>query len=160
MLSLPELFVALAIGVLGIVLYFLIQQPAYDPPSPPARPPSPPPRELPTAVLTTRTPYNEDEIAEIITNIYKVLVELCYISAEDIAWPPSAGGHVISLQLCEKLGISPTVISLMKKIPYPKDVDYASRMELFPYSNPYCYLDAGETRSGRDPETVMEEAFA
>ena len=157
MLSLPELFVALAIGVLGIILYFLMQQPAYDPPPPPARPPSPPPRELPTAVLTTRTPYNEDEIAEIITKIYEVLVELCYISAEEIAWPTSAGVHVINLQLCEKLGISSTAISLMKKIPYPKDVDYACRMELFPYSNPYCYLDAGETRSGRDPENVMEE---
>jgi hypothetical protein len=45
----------------------------------------------------------------------------------------------------------------MKKIPYPKDIDYACRMELFPYSNPYCYLDVGETRSGRDPENVMEE---
>ena len=109
-----------------------IQQPAY---------------ELPTAVITTRTPYDEDDIAEIITKIYRVLVELCYISAEDIIWPPSADGHVINEQLCRKLRLSPTVISLMKKIPYPKDIDYACRMELFPYSNPY----AGETRSGCDP---------
>ena len=65
----------------------------------------------------------------------------------DITWPPSADGHVINEQLCRKLRLSPTVISLMKKIPYPKDIDYACRMELFPYSNPY----AGETRSGCDP---------
>ena len=140
----------------SIVRYFQIQLPYRSPPMspgepPPSRSPSPPPRALPPSVIYTKTPYDEDEIAEIVTKIYEVPVELCYISAEDIAWPASTGPHAINEELCKVLNLDPVVISLMKRIPYPKDQYRAWCMEFVPYSRPWCYLEDGEIRKGREP---------
>lgn len=112
------------------------------------------PYELDLPYVDISTPYNEDEIVAIVTEIYKLMVKLCYVSSDAITWPPSVG-HKINMTLCEELHLDPSVVLLIKHLPYPRDLDNALKMDLSPFSRPYCYLDDGELRCSRDPERVL-----
>ncbi|KAK2595886.1 hypothetical protein N8I77_013677 [Diaporthe amygdali] len=82
--------------------------------------------ELETPRLTldnVRTPYDEDEIVGLVTELYELLVKLAYIGRDHITWPPS-GGHAINEDSCRELQVAPEVISLLKRLPYiPWDED-------------------------------------
>ena len=100
-----------------------------------------------------RTPYHEDEIVGLMTELYKLLVELCYITDDDIDWAPMEG-HLINEILCEEIGIEEAVVSLMRRLPYHKDNRTYYGFFLFPQSKPYRYVDDDHIRNGRDPETL------
>ena len=94
------------------------------------------------------TPYDEDAIVDIVTELYDVLVQLCYISSYDIARSSSTGEHAINETLCKMLHLEPTVVSLMKWLSerHPNGIEYG------PFPSPVPI--ATEIRDGRDHKNV------
>ncbi|KAL2842141.1 hypothetical protein BJX68DRAFT_270860 [Aspergillus pseudodeflectus] len=99
----------------------------------------------------TRPPYNEDEIVQLIKDIYRTYLKLNYIKRWELVWPPRDTGHAINEALCKELGLDPAVISLMKRIPYFCDYSTAKDIEFYPDSRAMVYLEDDEIRGGRDP---------
>lgn len=106
----------------------------------------------PTEFLTIGTAYIEQEIVDLVTQLYELLVDLCYIPRSDIVWPPQPHGHRINEAICEELGLTHKVVRLMRRIPYPRDSYTAKDFELFPWSRVFVYLEDDELRNGRDPD--------
>lgn len=74
-------------------------------------------QETPRLTLDdVQTPFNEDEIVSLVTELYQLLIKLAYIDRDHIAWPPP-GGHAISEDLCRELQVVPEVIWLLKRLP-------------------------------------------
>ncbi|KAJ0416882.1 hypothetical protein BJY00DRAFT_316439 [Aspergillus carlsbadensis] len=96
------------------------------------------------------SPYNEDEIVQLMKDIYRTYLKLNYIKRWELVWPP-AGGHAINEALCEELRLNPAVISLMKKLPYISDYSTTKDIEFYTYSRAMVYLEDDEIRGGRDP---------
>lgn len=111
----------------------------------------------PDEFLTLRSPYNEQEIVNLVVELYELLVELCYFPHADIAWPPQLKGHHINEVICEELGLATEVVRLMRRIPYPRDSYLAKDFELFPWSRVFVYVEDEELRNGRDPDNYGEE---
>ncbi|RFU23863.1 hypothetical protein B7463_g12477, partial [Scytalidium lignicola] len=107
--------------------------------------PTPPPSPK---FYNIRTSYNEYEIVGLITELFELLLKLAYFSNDQVTWPPQEG-HKINETLCKELHLEPAVISLMKKIPYVDE-----RVELFPRSFPYSFLDDDNIIASRDPERI------
>ncbi|KAL2836712.1 hypothetical protein BJY01DRAFT_251822 [Aspergillus pseudoustus] len=99
-----------------------------------------------------RSPYNEDEIVQLIKDIYRTYLRLNYIKRWELVWPPKDTGHVINAALCEELGLEPAVVSLMKRIPYFYDSSTSRNVEFHEYSRAMVYLEDAEIRGGRDPD--------
>jgi hypothetical protein len=64
-----------------------------------------------------RPPYNEDEIVQLMKEIYRTYLQLNYIKRWELVWPPKHTGHAINEALCKELGLDPALISLMKRLP-------------------------------------------
>lgn len=103
-----------------------------------------------------RIPYNEETIVNIISDIYRIYLQLNYISPWEIVWP-SQQGHVINQALCEELRLDPAVISLMKRLPYFRASELAADVPFAPLSRAFVYLEDDEIRGGRDPDRFMYE---
>lgn len=107
-------------------------------------------QETPRLTLDNlQTPYNEDEIVSLITELYELLVKLAYIGRDDITWPPS-GGHAINEDSFRELQVAPEVISLLKRLPYV-DENFRHVLHLFPNSEPLSYLQDSDVERSRDP---------
>lgn len=106
--------------------------------------------EMPRLTLdNVRTPYDEDEIVGLVTELYELLIKLAYIGRDHITWPPS-GGHAINENSCRELQLSPEVVSLLKRLPYVNgDCRYV--LHLFPNSEPLSYLQDSDLERSRDP---------
>lgn len=101
-----------------------------------------------------QTPYNEDEIVSLVTELYELLVKLAYIDRDHIAWPPP-GGHAINEDLCRELRVAPEVISLLKRLPYV-DENCPYSLHLFPNSEPLSYLQDSDVERSRDPSAYPD----
>jgi hypothetical protein len=145
-----EVLFASILGIVILLAAFLIQQP--DPPHPPVRQPSPE-RIQPASPLFTSmsTAYSEGEIAGLITELYELFVSLAYLDRDQITWPPPSVGHRINEDLCISLGLAPSVISLMKNIPY---VHSLHGFHIFPRSEAYSFLRDQDIIESRDPENL------
>ncbi len=151
-MQVSEIIFALSVALITLLAIYLSQlSPLPRPPPPPSRfsiprPPSPPPD-------TTHTPYNEDTVVSLITDLYSFLIKLGYFPSSSVIFPPPSG-HTINLKLCEDLGISKEVASLMKRIPYTTE---GSERPLFQSARAYNYLDDQDITQGRDPELGMTD---
>lgn len=96
-----------------------------------------------------RTPYDEDEIVDLVSDLYELLIKLAYIGRDQVSWA-SDGGHAINEDLCRELQIEPRVVSLMKRIPYVHE-DLRWSIHLFPRSEPLIYLLDEDVERSRDP---------
>ncbi|KAF4467498.1 hypothetical protein FALBO_5635 [Fusarium albosuccineum] len=93
--------------------------------------------------------YNEDEIVGLITEIYVMLIALCYYNREDVVFPPAdTSRHILKSPLVQEL--TPRAVSLLERIPYCTRRIH-DRPFLYPYSFPINYLDEEEFRLGREP---------
>jgi hypothetical protein len=99
---------------------------------------------------TPHSPYNEDEIVQVMKDIYHTYLKLNYIKRWELVWPPE-DGHAINEALCEELRLDPAVISLMKRLPYISDFSTTKDIEFYTYSRAMVYLEDDEIRGGRDP---------
>lgn len=100
----------------------------------------------------SRLPYSENTIVNLISDIYRIYLQLNYISDWEVSWAPPEG-HSINLALCEELHLDPVVISLMKRLPYFRFSGISGDIEFIsPYSRAFVYLQDYEIRGGRDPE--------
>ncbi|KAH8900848.1 hypothetical protein GQ53DRAFT_740700 [Thozetella sp. PMI_491] len=98
-------------------------------------------------------PYDENIIVNLIEEIYKILILLCYIDAAHVAFAPPEG-HAIDEMLCLDLGIDARVISLMKRLPYFSV--YRKARPIFPPTvRPLIYTQADHIRAGRSPTNFM-----
>ncbi|KAL3489584.1 hypothetical protein BJX62DRAFT_238981 [Aspergillus germanicus] len=97
------------------------------------------------------SPYNEDEIVQLIKDIYRTYLRLNYIKRWELVWPSEDTGHAINEALCEELGLDPAVVSLIKRIPYICDYSTTKDIEFYPDSRAMVYLEDDEIRGGRDP---------
>lgn len=113
-------------------------------------------QETPRLTLdNVQTPYNEDEIVSLVTELYELLVKLAYIDRDHIRWSPP-GGHAINEDLCRELQLAPEVISLLKWLPYvDEDCPYA--LHLFPNSEPLSYLQDSDVERSRDPAAYPDK---
>lgn len=112
-------------------------------------------QEAPRLLLDNiQTPYSENEIIGLVTDLYNLLIKLAYISRDHIAWAP-VGGHAINEDLCHELQIAPEVISLMKRLPYV-DADCPYSLHLLPNSEPLSYLEDSDVERSRDPAAYPE----
>ncbi|PYI35399.1 hypothetical protein BP00DRAFT_422171 [Aspergillus indologenus CBS 114.80] len=102
-----------------------------------------------------KIPYNEDTIVGLVSDIYRIYVQLGYMNnradaTEELVWPPPEG-HSINEALCEELDLSPKVISLMRRLPYPVSIGIAAYLPFKPLSTAFAYIDDRQIRDGRDP---------
>lgn len=106
----------------------------------------------------TGEPYNEQEIVALITEYYHLLFSLCYISVEEIDFPPSEGREVDEA-LCRSLQLTPEVTSLMRHLPCPCSEGIMLEVDLFvPESFANSFVDSKLIEFGRDPE-IAERTF-
>jgi hypothetical protein len=95
-----------------------------------------------------RTPYDEQVIVDLFNELYRLLLQLSYFPPWQVAFPLPEG-HAINEDLCRELHISPEVISLMKRLPYPFD---GYHKPVFWQSRAFEYNRDQEILKGRDPE--------
>lgn len=86
------------------------------------------------------------------TEVYRLQEALAYFPASDsvIYAPPE--GHTINLDLCERLQLSPAVVSLLKRLPYPKDDWIAKEWPIIQECPAVVYTDENALFVTRDPE--------
>jgi hypothetical protein len=145
---------------LTLLIFTLIIQWYFPPPPRPdpwERAPTPttqsqpePPKPAPPLKLP-RTPYNEDEIVNLMKDLYQTFLRLNYIKRWEVIWPPKGTGHAIIEALCREIGLDQAVISLMKQLPYIKGSLVSMDIEVYQYSRAMVYLEDDEIRGGRDP---------
>lgn len=79
---------------------------------------------------TTIEPYEEAKIVSLLTQIYDTQQLLCYFPDDSsIVYAPPEGHH-IDEATCKRLNLAPAVISLMKRMPYPRDADIMKHYHL------------------------------
>lgn len=145
------------------IFLFVLSKPIVPQPPPRHQPPqgetnseSQDEQETPQLTLDNlQTPYNEDEIVGLITELYELLVKLAYIHRDHIAWPPP-GGHAINEDLCRELKVAPEVTSLLRRLPHV-DEDCPYSLHLFPNSEPLSYLQDGDVERSRDPAAYPDD---
>ncbi|KAE8362899.1 hypothetical protein BDV27DRAFT_146575 [Aspergillus caelatus] len=103
-------------------------------------------------------PYNEDTIVNVISDIYRIYLQLNYIFPTDVVWP-SQEGHVINEALCEELHLDSAVISIMKRLPYFRASELAADIPFTSLSRAFVYLEDDEIRDGRDPDRFQDEGL-
>ncbi|KAJ5261215.1 hypothetical protein N7478_011810 [Penicillium angulare] len=108
-------------------------------------------QDITTEFHLSRLPYSEDTVVNIISDIYRIYLQLNCISDWEVTWAPPRG-HKINQSLCEDLHIDPVVISLMKRLPYFRFSRTASNVEfIYRWSRAFAYLQDYEIWGGRDP---------
>ncbi|KAK6223281.1 hypothetical protein LQW54_000398 [Pestalotiopsis sp. IQ-011] len=99
-------------------------------------------------------PYDEDEIVQLMTEIYQLHIKLCTIEADQVAFPPDGGHYFIDEETCASLRIDPVVVSLMKRLPYPKKRETQVEFCLLPGGWPLVYTHYQDIYAGRDTENA------
>ena len=106
--------------------------------------------------MSTAWPDIEARIVSLLTKIYELQQALCYYPEDSsIVYAPSSG-HQIDEPTCAKFNLSPSVISLMKKMPYPRNFDGIAYS--YPFANnsiAAVYTEVDCINTGRDPENHM-----
>lgn len=104
-------------------------------------------------------PYDESQIIALITEYYNLLFSLCYLTPEDIDFPPPKGRE-IDQTLCQSLNLAPEVVSLMRHIPCPCGEGIMFEHELLiPMSHANSFVDEKLIECCRDPEVGENKWF-
>lgn len=149
-MAVSEYVFGLFLGFLAIILFYLSSlEPHPPPPQKPSPPPSPPltPRDpdLPNE------PYDEEAIISSMKTIYDLLLNLQYLKLDEIIYPPPSG-HAINEELCRSLNLDDRVISLMQRLPCPRDIETSTDFNFIEETRCPVYLDDEDIKESRDPE--------
>lgn len=105
------------------------------------------------------SPFDEQQIITLLTTYYNLLFSLCYITPEEIDFPPPSGRE-IDETLCHRLHLAPEVVSLMRHIPCPVSEGIMLEHELLvPQSHANSFVDGKLIEVGRDPEVGEDKWF-
>lgn len=106
--------------------------------------------------MTEREPYDEAEIVSMWTEIYNIQKALDYYPPDAIIEAPP-DGHAINEEQCQKLNLSPAVISLMKRLPYPREEEdeIGHHYPVLADSMALDYTNDKQIVYGRDPDNYM-----
>jgi hypothetical protein len=116
------------------------------------RQPTPPPSRSPSpSAPATIEPYDENKIVSAMKAIYDVLIQLDQITPDQLVYPPLSGDS-INTELCEFLNMDPRVISLMKRLTYPKSIQDSLQFNFNEDSHALVYTEDEDIKAGRDPE--------
>jgi hypothetical protein len=99
--------------------------------------------------------YDEDKIVSLWSEIFQLQQALEYYPSPDSIEHAPPEGHRINLDTCEKLKLSPRVISLMKRLSYPRDFDTAHDFPTFERSVAIPYTQDDQIVFARDPDTCF-----
>jgi hypothetical protein len=103
--------------------------------------------------------YDEQKIIDLVTEYYQLLLSLCYLSADDVDFPPPEGRD-IDPELCESLSLTPEVISLMQRLPCPCAEGVMLGYQMFiPGSFANSFVNNKLIELGRDPEIAERLDF-
>jgi hypothetical protein len=103
--------------------------------------------------------YDEQKVIDLVTEYYQLLFSLCYLSADDVDFPPPEGRE-IDPELCESLGLTPEVISLMRRLPCPREEGVMLGYQMFiPGSFANSFVNNKLIELGRDPEIAERLDF-
>jgi hypothetical protein len=69
--------------------------------------------------MTTSTPYDETVIVDLIHEMYRLLIIFGSLEPDEVKWPLPEG-HAINETLCQESNLDSAVVSLMKKLLYPR----------------------------------------
>jgi hypothetical protein len=103
--------------------------------------------------------YDEHKIIDLVTEYYQLLLSLCYLSADDVDFPPPKGRD-IDPELCESLSLTLEVISLMQHLPCPRTEGVMLGYQMFiPGSFANSFVNSKLIKLGRDPEIAERLDF-
>ena len=92
-------------------------------------------------------PYNEHVIVDLVTEIYRLLLQLGHFEEDEVIWPPT-GGHTLDFSLLDDSSrIDINVISLMQHLPF---TGVGSRSTVVPTMRPVNYANPFELAMSRD----------
>lgn len=103
--------------------------------------------------------YDGSQIISLVTEYYNLILSLCYLSAEEVDFPPPEGRQ-IDEELCESLNLTSEVKSLMRRLPCPSAEGTMLEYEMFiPNSFANSFIDSKLIELGRDPEMLDRPGF-
>lgn len=109
-------------------------------------------------MTTAIEPYDEAKIISALTDIYQLQQLLCYFPEDGPLRYAPPEGHRIDIAECERRKLSPAVVSLMKRLPYPSDPYTARTFTFLRSSTIPDYTEILDIKCGRDPFNYgMEE---
>ncbi|KAI8940613.1 hypothetical protein NX059_001885 [Plenodomus lindquistii] len=96
-------------------------------------------------------PFDADKIISLWTKLLKLQIDIGYYPrADSISFPPPEGRN-IDETVCNELGLSSEVISLMKRLPCPSNFDEAWETTIFDESIAVPFTDSEWIVNSRDP---------
>ncbi|CAD6441945.1 a2d4b20f-cae4-4f5c-9210-343e9d6981b8 [Sclerotinia trifoliorum] len=108
-------------------------------------------------IYNQRSPYDENEIVDLINEIVRDFVRLSSVSESEVIWPPE-GGHNLDESLCNSLNIdiSETAKSLIRRLPdpattQPETILLYGSSSLFTITNSYDLSGSREAPPCSDP---------
>lgn len=92
--------------------------------------------------------YSEDVIVNLIIQILTLLMRLGHVNRNDFVFPPE-GGHILDEALCIELNLAPSVVSLLRRLPYFSKTSFSECVQIWPGSFMPNYLDPSHLRLSR-----------
>lgn len=98
--------------------------------------------------------YNEEDLVDILTDIYNHFFDILYIQGR-VSFPPGdTGRHSLNVEyLGDELHMTARVISLLERLPYA-GFDRWDRKEWYPRARFVDYRDIESARFARDPGRI------
>lgn len=93
--------------------------------------------------------YDEALTVFLLTRIWEILIALCHVQRDDVVFAPE-GGHQLNDALVAHLKLAPSVVSLMRKMPYFKSAADGTP-QLIHEGSPLSFLHDQDLVLGRDP---------
>lgn len=107
-------------------------------------------------IMSSSEPLDADKIVCLWTKLFQLQVDLGYYpNADSISFPPPEG-RTIDESVCQELGLTDEVVSLMKRLPCPSNFDEAYDTTLLCDTMAIPFDDTRWIRNSRDPERCWE----
>lgn len=102
--------------------------------------------------MSAPEPFDAEKIISLWTKLLQFQVDIGYYESDDsISFPPTKG-RAVDETVCQELGLTDEVITLMKRLPCPSNFDEAYDTTILSDSMAVPFTDSEWIRNSRDPE--------
>lgn len=104
------------------------------------------------------TAFREDEFVSLWCDMYAMLLRLNFWKREDVILPQKDTGRHAQLhtqRLLSEKGMSPEAVSLLERLPYPRNASYR-RMRIYREASTMNYLEEDDVNGCRDPHDMAQ----